>query len=800
MRRSDSVSVTSRHPGPSVHAGVPARRGVRPGSAAQPPRMLGHVRNRGLRRSPSRRSRSSSDGLRRLEYRGYDSAGVAVIDRRRSSAPRKRAGKLATWRRRSPTTAARPTADDRHRPHPLGHPRRPDRRATPTRTSATTASSRVIHNGIIENFAELKAELVADGRRRSAARPTPRSPPTCSAARVPRRPATCAEAMRAVVPPPRRRVHAARRARGRSPASSSAPAATRRWWSASATARTSSARTSPRSSSTPARRSSSARTRSSTITPDARRRSPTSTGSPVEAETFHVDWDASAAEKGGYDVLHAKEIAEQPRGGRRHAARPARRRRPADPRRGRASPTRCCATIDKIFIVACGTAAYAGHGRASTRSSTGPGSRARSSWPTSSATATRSSDRRTLVVAISQSGETMDTLMAVRARPRAEAPRCWRSATPTARRSRASPTPCSTRTPAPRSRSPRPRRSSPSSPRCYLVGLHLGPGARHQVRRRGRAQCCASCRRCPAKIADGAGRRWSRSASWPRLDGRHPLGAVPRPPRRLPGGAGGRAQAQGARLHPRRGLRGRRAQARPDRADRARASRSSCVVPSPARPRVLHDKVVSNIQEIRARGARTIVIAEEGDDAVLPYADDLIRVPLTPTAARSRWSTDRAAAGLRLRAGDRQGPRRRPAAQPGQVGHGRVAPAAATGGRSVIVGSASTSSTSRGSTRRRAHARLLADAPVHRRSERASAGRRSLAARFAAKEALAKALGAPAGLRWHDARSSREARRPALRSCRGTVAARAETCGVTRWHVSLSPTAGSRRQWWRRPA
>ena len=41
--------------------------------------------------------------------------------------------------------------------------------------------------------------------------------------------------------------------------------------------------------------------------------------------------------------------------------------------------------------------------------------------------------------------------------------------------------------------------------------------------------------------------------------------------------------------------------------------------------------MVSNIQEIRARGARTIVIAEEGDDAVRPYADTLIQVPRTPT-------------------------------------------------------------------------------------------------------------------------------------------------------------------------
>jgi glucosamine--fructose-6-phosphate aminotransferase (isomerizing) len=54
------------------------------------------------------------------------------------------------------------------------------------------------------------------------------------------------------------------------------------------------------------------------------------------------------------------------------------------------------------------------------------------------------------------------------------------------------------------------------------------------------------------------------------------------------------------------------------------------VVPSPRGRSVLHDKIVSNIQEIRARGARTIVLAVEGDEAVVPYADHLIRVPETP--------------------------------------------------------------------------------------------------------------------------------------------------------------------------
>jgi glucosamine--fructose-6-phosphate aminotransferase (isomerizing) len=46
---------------------------------------------------------------------------------------------------------------------------------------------------------------------------------------------------------------------------------------------------------------------------------------------------------------------------------------------------------------------------------------------------------------------------------------------------------------------------------------------------------------------------------------------------------------------------------------------------------VLHDKIVSNMQEVRARGARTIVIAEEGDETVVPYSDHIIRIPECPT-------------------------------------------------------------------------------------------------------------------------------------------------------------------------
>jgi holo-[acyl-carrier protein] synthase len=66
----------------------------------------------------------------------------------------------------------------------------------------------------------------------------------------------------------------------------------------------------------------------------------------------------------------------------------------------------------------------------------------------------------------------------------------------------------------------------------------------------------------------------------------------------------------------------------------------------------------------------------------------------------------------------------------------------------------------------------------------------SLAARFAAKEALAKALGAPAGMHWHDAEvRTDDTGRPWL-EITGTVAERAAQLGVQSMHLSLSHDAG----------
>jgi holo-[acyl-carrier protein] synthase len=74
----------------------------------------------------------------------------------------------------------------------------------------------------------------------------------------------------------------------------------------------------------------------------------------------------------------------------------------------------------------------------------------------------------------------------------------------------------------------------------------------------------------------------------------------------------------------------------------------------------------------------------------------------------------------------------------------------------------------------------------------AEAGRplASLAARFAAKEALAKALGAPVGLAWHDAEVVNESSGRPLLEMRGSVLARATELGVVSVHVSLSHDAG----------
>lgn len=63
------------------------------------------------------------------------------------------------------------------------------------------------------------------------------------------------------------------------------------------------------------------------------------------------------------------------------------------------------------------------------------------------------------------------------------------------------------------------------------------------------------------------------------------------------------------------------------------------IMPSPKGSAVLHAKLLSNIREIQVRGAITIVIAEEGDDTVRPYADHLIEIPSVSTLLQPLLST-----------------------------------------------------------------------------------------------------------------------------------------------------------------
>ena len=99
------------------------------------------------------------EALRRLEYRGYDSAGIATLVERPHRAPPRRGQARATWRSgsaasRSPARSASAT--------PAG--RRTARRPSATPIRIATDRVAVVHNGIIENFHELRAELTAEGR------------------------------------------------------------------------------------------------------------------------------------------------------------------------------------------------------------------------------------------------------------------------------------------------------------------------------------------------------------------------------------------------------------------------------------------------------------------------------------------------------------------------------------------------------------------------------------------------------------------------------------------------------------
>ncbi len=344
-------------------------------------------------------------GLKRLEYRGYDSAGVAVLADG-GLAPAKRAGKLVNLEKelseRPLPTGTTGIGHTRWATH--GGPT--DANAHPHLDNAGRVA--VVHNGIIENFASLRAELEERGHRLASETDT-----EVVAHLLAEEFSSCAdlaEAMRLVC----RRlegaftlvaVHAdepdvvvgARRnsplvvgvGDGESFLASDVAAFI-------------------------------AHTREAIElgqdqVVELRRDGVTVTGfdgSPAEVRAYHVDWDASAAEKGGYDYFMLKEIAEQPKAvadtllGRIDGSGSLR----LDEVRISAAELR---ETDKVVIVACGTAFHAGL----------IAKYAIEHWTRIPCEVELASefryrdpilDQQTLVIAISQSGETMDTLMALR--------------------------------------------------------------------------------------------------------------------------------------------------------------------------------------------------------------------------------------------------------------------------------------------------------------------------------------------------------------------------------------------------
>ena len=489
------------------------------------------------------------DGLRRLEYRGYDSAGVAMLADGKL-ATEKRAGKLANLEAAlAETRSPRPTTGIGHtRWATHGAPN--DRNAHPHLDC--TGSVAVIHNGIIENFAALRAELEARGpparvrdRHRGRRAPARGGDPRPGRHRRPRRGdaavcrrlegaftlvATHVDAPDVVVGARRNSPLVVGRGDGENFLASDVAAFI-------------------------------AHTRDAVElgqdqVVELRRDGVNVTdfdGNPGEVHEYHVDWDLSAAEKGGYDYFMLKEIDEQPQ-----AVADTMLGRLTDDGRLHLDEMRLSdddlREVDKIIVIACGTSFHAGlvakyaiehwtphpvRGRA------GVGVPLPRPGP-------HPVDARRRDLAVGRDDGHPD---GAAARPRAARPGALRSATPTARRCRASPTPCSTRTPVRRSRSPRPRATSPrssrasssrsTSPRCAARSTATRS-------RRGRATCVPCRTRSQTVLARVEPVR----ALARELRGRD-VGALPRPPRRLPDRSRGRAQAQGARLHARRGLRGR---------------------------------------------------------------------------------------------------------------------------------------------------------------------------------------------------------------------------------------------------
>ncbi len=556
------------------------------------------------------------DGLRRLEYRGYDSAGVAMITNG-ALVTEKRAGKLGNL-----------TEVLDHDGFPrsttgMGHTRWATHGAPTDRNAHPhvdcTGKIAIIHNGIIENFAALRAELTAAGHELRSDTDTEVVAHLLEGAFD----GDLADAMRTVC---RRLEGAFTLVAVHSDAPDVVVGARRN--SPLVVGRGDGENFLGSDVAAFIAHTRDAIELGQDQVAELRREAVTITnfdGTPGHVNEFHVDWDASAAEKGGYDFFMLKEIAEQPRAvadtllGRIGAD----RRLSLDEMRLSDDELR---EVDKIIIIGCGTAFHAG---LIAKYAIEHWTRVPCEVELASEFRYRDPivDRQTLVIAISQSGETMDTLMAVR-HAREQGARvlaiCNVNGSTIPRESdavvytHAGPEVAVASTKA----------FLTQLVACYLVALYLG-----QVR--------------GTKYGDEIGEIIHQLAAMPDkvdkvLETMEPVRDLARSLRDercvlflgrhvgYPVALEGALKLKELAYMHAEGFAAGELKHGPI-ALIEEGLPVVVVVPSPAGRDVLHDKIVSNIQEIRARGAKTIVIAEEGDDAVVPYADVLVRIPRTPT-------------------------------------------------------------------------------------------------------------------------------------------------------------------------
>ncbi|MEV5202775.1 glutamine--fructose-6-phosphate transaminase (isomerizing) [Streptomyces sp. NPDC053720] len=565
-------------------------------------------------------------GLKRLEYRGYDSAGIAVLADGGLAAT-KRAGKLVNLEKALVETPLPAGTTG------IGHTRWATHGA-PTDTNAhphldNAGRVAVVHNGIIENFAALRAEL--DERGHDLASETDTEVVAHLLAEAFSSCADPAEAMRQVC---RRLEGAFTLVAVHADAPGTVVGARRNSPLVVGVGEGESFLASDVAAFIAHTRSAIELGQDQVV--ELRREGVTVTdfdGRPAEVRKYHVDWDVRAAEKGGHDYFMLKEIAEQPKA-------------VADTLLGRIDgagslrldevriPPHELREIDKVVIVACGTAFHSGM----------IAKYAIEHWtriPCETELASEFRyrdpilDHRTLVVAISQSGETMDTLMALR-HAREQGAKvlaiCNTNGSTIPRESdavlytHAGPEVAVASTKA----------FLTQLVACYLVALYLGQirgtkwgdeirtvirqlseisGAVEQV-----LETMEPVRELARSLAGHDTVLFlGRHVGYPvALEGALKLKELAY--MHAEGFAAGELK-HGPIALIEDGL------------------PVVVVVPSPRGRSLLHDKVVSNIQEIRARGARTIVIAEEGDEAVVPYADHLIRIPITPTLLQPLVST-----------------------------------------------------------------------------------------------------------------------------------------------------------------